>query len=412
MDFLFGRISPKSSIYMKKAVKKTTIKKTATKNVSIKKTAIQTVFVGLSGGVDSSVAAYLLKKAGYNVVGVYMRTWQPDFIECTWRDEKRDAMRVAAHLDIPFVFMDVSKEYEKMVAEKMIAAYRSGKTPNPDVLCNRDIKFGVFLKHALRHGADFIATGHYAQVSEEKLNNKSKTNVSKTAAPDKHKHILSRGKDQAKDQAYFLWMLSEDELSRTLFPLGGMKKPDVRKLAAKIGLPTAQKKDSQGICFIGNINMKDFLLNYIEPHTGNVLDEKGEVVGDHEGAAFYTIGERHGFTVTNHTPNDLPYYVMAKDTTKNTITVSHLNPFELKKKISAINNTFFLTDTNFRQFVDPKQVYTVESRYHGELGTAMIRQMAGNTAEVILISSPGPVVSGQSFVVYDKNICIGGGVIA
>jgi tRNA-specific 2-thiouridylase len=396
---------------MKKVVKKTTIKKTATK------VPAKTVFVGLSGGVDSSVAAYLLKNAGYNVVGVYMRTWQPDFIECTWRDEKRDAMRVAAHLDIPFVFMDVSKEYEKMVAEKMIAEYRAGKTPNPDVLCNRDIKFGVFLKHALRHGADFIATGHYAQVAEEKLNsrsktNTSKTNASKTAALDKRKHILSRGKDPAKDQAYFLWMLSEDELSRTLFPLGNMKKPEVRKLAAKIGLPTAQKKDSQGICFIGDINMKDFLLNYIEPQKGNVLDEKGVVVGEHEGAAFYTIGERHGFTVTNHTPNDLPYYVMAKDTNKNTITVSHLNPFELKKKISAVNNTFFLTDTNFRHFVDPKKIYTVESRYHGEKGTAMIRQMAGNTAEVILISSPGPVVSGQSFVVYDKNVCVGGGVIA
>ncbi|MBP9852073.1 MAG: tRNA 2-thiouridine(34) synthase MnmA [Candidatus Pacebacteria bacterium] len=355
----------------------------------------KTVFVGLSGGVDSSVAAHLLKKQGYNVVGVYMRTWQPDFIECTWRDEKRDAMRVAAHLDIPFVFMDVSHEYEQMVAAKMISEYKKGRTPNPDVLCNRDIKFGVFLKHALRHGADFIATGHYAQVHEEKI-----------------KHTLSRGKDPAKDQAYFLWMLSEDELSRTLFPLGNMKKTEVRKLAAKIGLPTAEKKDSQGICFIGNINMKDFLLNYIEPQKGNVLDEKGEVIGDHEGAAFYTIGERHGFTILNHTPNDLPCYIVGKDAAKNTITVSHSNPFELEKKISAVNNTFFLTDTNFRQFIDPKKIYTVESRYHGEKGTAMIRQMAGNTAEVILVSSPGPVVSGQSFVVYDKNVCVGGGVIS
>ncbi len=216
-----------------------------------------TVFVGLSGGVDSSVTAYLLKQQGYNVVGVYMRTWQPDFIECTWRDEKRDAMRVAAHLNIPFVFMDVSREYEQMVANRMIEEYKVGRTPNPDVLCNRDIKFGVFLKHALRHGADFIATGHYAQVrpaKRAKIAGISKKN----SKNDYILHELVRGVDPAKDQAYFLWMLSEDELSRTLFPVGKMKKTQVRALAAKIGLPTATKKDSQGICFIGDVHMKDF----------------------------------------------------------------------------------------------------------------------------------------------------------
>ncbi len=360
----------------------------------------ETVFVGLSGGVDSSVAAYLLKQAGYNVVGVYMRTWQPDFIECTWRDEKRDAMRVAAHLDIPFVFMDVSREYEALVASRMIADYKAGRTPNPDVLCNRDIKFGVFLKHALRHGADFIATGHYANVKQIKK--------ARTATL----HELSRGKDPAKDQAYFLWMLSEDELSRTLFPLGKMKKTEVRTLAAKIGLPTATKKDSQGICFIGDINMKDFLLNYIEPKKGSVVNSSGEVIGEHIGAPFYTIGERHGFTIFNHTPTDAPYYVVSKNAEKNTIMVSHDNPFTKNREISVKTNTFYLTDTNFRTFIDPKKMYTVESRYHGERGTAMVRQMAGNTAEVKLATSPGPIVSGQSFVVYDKNVCVGGGVIS
>ncbi len=357
------------------------------------------VFVGLSGGVDSSVSAYLLKKEGYKVVGVYMRTWQPDFIECTWRDEKRDAMRVAVNLGIPFVFLDVSHEYENLVAKKMISEYKAGRTPNPDVLCNRDIKFGVFLKHALKHGADFIATGHYAKVSEEKTN--------KT----KGSHYLSRGKDPAKDQAYFLWMLSEDELSKTLFPLADMKKTEVRKLASKIGLPTAEKKDSQGICFIGNINMKDFLHNYIEVEKGEVLNIKGEMIGEHDGSTFYTIGERHGFTVLNHTPNNGAYYITEKNIEKNTITVSHENPFEKQKQISAKNNKFFLTDTNFRTFIDPKKIYTVESRYHGEKGSAMIRQMSGNTAEAILVSSPGPIISGQSLVVYDKNICVGGGII-
>jgi tRNA-specific 2-thiouridylase len=197
-----------------------------------------------------------------------------------------------------------------------------------------------------------------------------------------------------------------------LFPLAGLKKSEVRKIAAKIGLPTAEKKDSQGICFIGDIDMKEFLLNYIEPKKGDVLNGKGEVIGTHEGAPFYTIGERHGFRIFAHSPHDGPLYVSAKDTDKNTITVSSQNPFEKRRPISAKNNTFYLTDTNFRLFVDPKKMYTVESRYHGERGTAMIRQMPGNTAEVILVASPGPVVPGQSFVVYDKNVCVGGGVIS
>lgn len=392
----------------KKVAKKPTKKAVKAEKAEKNTKGPKTVFVGLSGGVDSSVTAYLLKKQGYNVVGVYMRTWQPDFIECTWRDEKRDAMRVAAHLDIPFVFMDVSREYEQLVATKMIAEYKKGRTPNPDVLCNRDIKFGIFLKHALRHGADFIATGHYANVDEVTIKN----SLNKNKGEHKSTHTLSRGNDASKDQAYFLWMLSEDELSRTLFPLGKMKKTEVRKIATKVGLPTAQKKDSQGICFIGNINMKDFLLNYIEPEKGHVINDLGKVIGTHDGAVFFTIGERHGFTIFNHSPNDLPYYIIKKDAVKNTITVSHKNPFERDQKISTMSNTFYLTDTNFRHFVDPKKIFTVESRYHGEKGTAMIRQMPGNTAEVILVSSPGPVVSGQSFVVYDNNVCVGGGVIS
>jgi tRNA-specific 2-thiouridylase len=158
--------------------------------------------------------------------------------------------------------------------------------------------------------------------------------------------------------------------------------------------------------------MKDFLLNYIEPNKGNVIDIDGKVIGEHDGAAFYTIGERHGFSIFDHTPNESRYYVAAKNTDKNTITVTHDNPFEKNREVSSKNNKYYLTDTNFRLFVDPKKIYTIESRYHGEKGTAMVRQMTGNTAEIILVSSPGPMVPGQSFVVYDKNVCIGGGVIS
>lgn len=381
-------------------MKKTQTKSTKNLNTKIDSSHKKTVFVGLSGGVDSSVSAYLLKKQGYNVVGVYMKTWQPEFVECTWNEEKRDAMRVATHLDIPFVFLDVSAEYESMVAKKMINEYKLGKTPNPDVLCNRDIKFGIFLKHAIRHGADFIATGHYAKNSPKKIEK------------NKEVHILSRGKDSAKDQSYFLWMLSETELAKTIFPIGDLNKTEVRKLASKIGLSTAEKKDSQGICFIGNINMKDFLMNYIEPSIGNVLNTEGKIIGKHDGSAFYTIGERHGFVVDDHKPDSEPYYVISKNMEKNTITVSHDNPFHQQNIISSKNNKFYITDTNFRLYINPKKVYTVESRYHGKKGTALIRQMTGNTAEIVLISNPGPVVAGQSLVIYDKNICIGGGIIA
>jgi tRNA-specific 2-thiouridylase len=202
----------------------------------------KTVFVGVSGGVDSSVSAALLKDAGYTVVGVFIRTWTPDFIECTWREERRDAMRVCAHLGIPFLECDAEEAYKKGVADYMIEEYKKGNTPNPDVMCNREVKFGVFWEFAKAHEADFIATGHYA------LN----------------QYQLERSKDTAKDQTYFLWTLTQDDLEHTLFPIGHLEKKEVRKLAEKYKLPTATKKDSQGVCFLGPLDMKDFLKHYIE----------------------------------------------------------------------------------------------------------------------------------------------------
>lgn len=355
----------------------------------------KTVFVGLSGGVDSSVTAHLLKQEGYSVVGVYMKTWQPDFVECTWRDEKRDAMRVAAHLDIPFIFLDVAKEYEKSVAKKMIADYKAGRTPNPDVLCNKDIKFGVFMKFALAKGADFIATGHYARIKKLQATN----------------YQLQTGVDPAKDQAYFLWTLTKTELSHTLFPLGNMTKKEVRKIAAKIGLPTAEKKDSQGICFIGPIDMKEFLSHYIEPKKGSVLDEKGKKIGIHDGAAFYTLGERHGFTITEKTTHDEPYYVIGKDIKKNTITVSqngHVNysPIRANKRIE-LEEVNWVSETPVLN-----KKYTAQFRYHGEYITCAIEKIlfSKKTATAIL-GLDEPISGGQSIVIYDKDTVIGGGVV-
>jgi tRNA-specific 2-thiouridylase len=242
---------------------------------------VKKVFVGVSGGVDSSVALALLKNEGYDVTGVFLKVWAPDFLPCDWREERRSAMRVCATLDVPFITLDCEVEYKKEVVDYMIREYSEGRVPNPDVFCNKYVKFGVFLKRALEMGADYVATGHYAQVVKNM---------------DKFK--LCESTDKEKDQSYFVYTLGQYELSHTLFPIGHMTKPEVRKLAHKFGLPTATKKDSQGLCFIGKIDMKEFLTHYIETKEGDVLNTKGEVIGFHDGAIFLTIGQRHGFTVT------------------------------------------------------------------------------------------------------------------
>jgi tRNA-specific 2-thiouridylase len=362
----------------------------------------KTVFVGLSGGVDSSVTAYLLQKEGYDVVGVYLKTWQPEWVTCTWRDEKRDAMRVSAHLGIPFVFIDVAEEYRKGVAEQMIKEYRAGKVPNPDVLCNRDIKFGIFLREALRRGADMIATGHYARVVETTQEFSKENSLQPTS------YKLLTGIDESKDQAYFLWMLTQKELAKTLFPLGGLKKTEVRKIAAKAGLTTAEKKDSQGICFIGDIDMKTFLSHYIPEKEGSVLDEHGVVIGKHTGAHFYTIGERHGFTLFSQTTEQPSLYVVSKDIEKNTITVSAENPFTRKNNPKDMSCS--LTECNFLAPLSKKE-YLVEARYHGKRGLAEIVVEKDNHAHVVLKESIGPLIPGQSLVIYDGDQCLGGGVI-
>lgn len=355
----------------------------------------KTVFVGISGGVDSAVSATLLKEAGYNVVGVFIKTWHPDFLPCNEEEERRDAMRVAAHLDIPFLTFDFEEEYKRGVADYMIAEYREGRTPNPDVMCNKEIKFGAFLKKAMSMGADYIATGHYAQSI---------------------KGHLVKSKDPSKDQVYFLWTLNQEQLSRLIFPIGHLKKEEVRKLAKKFKLPVADKKDSQGVCFLGNVDMKDFLKHYIVPKRGDVLlapheagNEKGEVVGHHEGALLYTLGERHGFTITKKTPEDSRYYIIAKDTKNNTITVSQ--KVTLARRSESEGGNIRINQTNWINTtpIENKE-YTAQVRYHGELLPCHI--FCGSQASArVIFKKPVLVAPGQSVVFYDREIVLGGGVV-
>jgi tRNA-specific 2-thiouridylase len=340
------------------------------------------VFVGVSGGVDSSVTALLLKLYGYDVTGVFIRTWQPEWIECTWRDERRDAMRVCAHLEIPFIELDLEKEYKEGVADYMIAEYRAGRTPNPDVMCNREVKFGGFLTWALDNGADYVATGHYAQHIQG---------------------VMHKGIDQTKDQSYFLWTLTNDQLSKVLFPIGEIQKKQVRKFAERYHIPVAMKKDSQGICFIGDIDMKEFLSHYIESAPGNVCNEQGEIIGTHDGVLFYTLGERHGFTIDKKTTNDKPYYVIAKDIKKNILIVSeHPNQSDTPSEINLVDCVWRIEPTN--------KVYTAQIRYHGDFKNCIIK----NDMDTYVISfkqSDEIVSPGQSVVVYDDTVCIGGGIV-
>lgn len=372
------------------------------------------VFVGLSGGVDSSVSAALLKQAtpnnfeklfgrpapkefkGFSVTGVFIKVWQPDFLPCNWKEERLDAMRVCAQLGIPFVSLDLEKEYKQNVVDYMIDEYKAGRTPNPDVMCNRHVKFGGFFRWAMEQGADFVATGHYAR----------------TESCDTHDGEVIKllaGCDENKDQSYFLWTLTQNELKHTLFPVGHLEKPAVRRLARKFGLITADKKDSQGLCFVGKVDMKEFLKHYISSEQGKVLNEKGEAIGTHEGATFYTIGERHGFTITSKTPNDAPYYIIGKDSDKNLLIVSN------EKNISGSSSNkrdVKISSINWiREIATPEKIYSARIRYRAPLKNALIKSVQNNEATVSFLEEQRSITSGQSLVLYDSEECIGGGII-
>lgn len=348
------------------------------KNISQKN---KKVLVGISGGVDSSVSAILLKEAGYEVEGVFAKVWQPDFIECTWRDEMKDAMRVCARLDIPFHFLDLEKEYKEFVGDYMIKEYEEGRTPNPDVMCNTHIKFGFIYKYAMENNFDYVATGHYAQNIDNQL---------------------YRGLDTNKDQSYFLWNVSKDKFKNILFPIGNLEKDRVRKIAKKNKLFTSEKKDSQGLCFIGPIDMKTFLKQLITTKPGNVLSSSGEIIGEHEGSVLYTIGERHGFTIFPEfkKEDEAALYVIDKNVTNNTITVG-----EEMKKIKKIT----LAQENLFSSIEDKEVF-VQFRYRQKPVQVKITK-EDNILTLYFVEGSQFVAVGQSAVFYDKDMCLGGAVV-
>ncbi len=381
------------------------------------------VFVGLSGGVDSSVSAALLKKAGFDVTGVFIKVWQPDWIECTWKEEKREAMRAAAHLGIKFETLDLSKEYKKDVIDYMIKEYSLGRTPNPDVMCNRSVKFGAFWKWAKENGADYIATGHYVQIRKSSLRNivpelKSNSEIQSSMAAKDERDIgfsMLAGVDKEKDQSYFLWTLNQNDLPHVMFPVGGLIKPEVRRLAKKFGLPNAEKKDSQGLCFIGKVDVKEFLAHYINNEPGNVLNENGEVIGRHPGALFFTKGERHGFILDKKTPHDAPYYVIDKDVEQNTLMVSNRDINRIlpgaEKRVTIRNVNWVKGEVPIIRGHTSAYPFQARGRYRQPLQN--IRIVDVNFSETVIeFEMPQDTLSaGQSLVIYDGEECLGGGVI-
>lgn len=322
------------------------------------------------------------------MIGVFIKVWQPPFLKCAWETERLDAMRVCATLGIPFYTCDASEVYKTEVVDYLVREYRAGRTPNPDVMCNKHVKFGAFISFAARLGADYVATGHYAQ------------RVDTSEGP-----ALYRGADQTKDQSYFLWTLTTEQLQRTLFPIGDTPKEAVRREAAQYGLPTAAKPDSQGVCFLGELDMKEFLSHFISAESGVVLDTAGAAVGTHEGAAFYTIGQRHGFSITAPDTARQPHYVVAKDMERNTLTVST----ERSTLAAAHTSQFTLSHTNWLAEQLPQKVL-VQTRYRQRpvAATLTVQQKRAVVTPQEVLELPA---HGQSCVVYTGDRCLGGGIV-
>lgn len=377
----------------------------------------------MSGGVDSSVTAALLKEQGYDVRGIHIKMWSDPEIPCNFKEDRYDAMRVAALLDIPFETWDFTKEYRESVVEYMVREYAAGRTPNPDVMCNRKIKFGIFLARALAEGADFVATGHYVRAQRAKRKEQSVK--------------LLQARDKNKDQSYFLWTLTQKQLRHCLFPIGEHTKPEVRAMAKKFGLSTAEKPDSQGICFIGEIDLRNFLSRYIPHERGKVLTTSGKTIGEHDGLSFYTLGQRQGIGIGG----GIPYYVAAKDYKTNTLIVAE-GPYDEKlfsNELTAANLNWIsgkapLTPVACQarvRYRQPLQEAVIESRIKirllGEFTGFARRKQSGllstqesgrknslilNSKFLIRFKEPQRAVTpGQSVVFYQNGEMLGGGII-
>ena len=338
------------------------------------------VFLGMSGGVDSAVSAYLLQQQGYEVIGVYMKNWSKNLpgMKCPWAEDLADAKRVAVKLGIDFRVFDFETEYKQKVVDYMLAEYKKGNTPNPDIMCNQEIKFKLFAETAFEQGADMIATGHYAKADDGKL-------------------LMAR--DENKDQTYFLYRISEDAIKKTIFPVGDMLKPEVKALAEKIGLAVAHKSESMGVCFVGEANMRDFLGEFIETKPGEIRElETDKVLGIHDGAIYYTLGQRHGLNLKD----GLPYYVVKKDITKNIIYVSrNLNAINLWRDQVELKDVIIRGGDNGRNIKARirHRAPLVDADYDEKTGIITFREKQKS------------LTPGQSVVFYRENVCLGGGII-
>ena len=385
---------------------------------------MKTVVVGLSGGVDSSVAAYILKKQGYNVIGLFMRNWNDESViiddDCPWIEDSNDALQVAEILEIPFQVIDFTKEYKERIVDYMFLEYKNGRTPNPDILCNREIKFNLFLKKAIEIGADFVATGHYCRKEEVIING------------NKVQRLLA-GKDPKKDQSYFLCQVNQFQLSKTLFPIGEMQKKEVRKLAKEIGLNTAEKKDSQGLCFIGKVKLPTFLQQFLKPKTGKVveIDSKnlmyhkenitnkfksfeysssmGKIVGDHNGAHYYTIGQRKGLNIGGF---PLPLFIIGTDVKKNIIYVGQGedHPGLYRNGLTVNKENIHWIREDLKIDLDTPTVYNSRIRYRQKLTPCTITSSEFGL-KVKFGETQRGITPGQFISWYKNDELIGSGII-
>lgn len=353
-----------------------------------------TVVVGMSGGVDSSVAAYILKQQGYKVIGVFMKNWEEDDTDeyCSAAEDMADAKSIADKLEIPFKTINFSAEYWDRVFEYFIEEYRAGRTPNPDIMCNKEIKFKAFLDYALVLGADYIATGHYVRVKRE--NNKS---------------LMLRGIDENKDQSYFLYTLNQSQLNKSMFPVGELEKPQVRKIAEEQGFVTANKKDSTGICFIGERKFKDFLEQFLPAQPGNIEDDLGNVIGKHNGLMYHTLGQRKGIGIGGRaSASEEPWYAVEKDMQRNVLIVGqgHEHPKLLSRGLIGSQ----------MHWVDPSSTLesfecTAKSRYRQHDFKCTVTRVDEANWEVTFNQQQRAITPGQSIVFYQNEKCLGGGII-